>query len=420
MSIVVIDVDTLFLWRLLLTLSLSLLIGLEFHKYQRDEGQGLGFGTVRTLGLVGLLGFLLFTLDASGMLFILGFTVLAVWLALYYHRRLEADYPSLMAPVVCLLVYLLGLLAADAPRWFVAAYAVAIIFFLSAKPRIRAFADKVSGDEISTVAKFLIMAGIVLPLLPEQEIAPFIPVTYRQTWFAVVAVSGVSYFSYVAQTYILKSRGALAAGLLGGLYSSTATTVVMAHQARDTPADTLTSPALILATAMMYVRLLLLAMMLAPASAGRLAPPFCVAALLSIVAALVLARIQAQRGMASQAPPDKHPLEFSVALLFACLFVLFATATHYVVGTYSGTGLEVMAFAVGFTEIDPFVLSVLSGKLDISLHAAVDAVMLATASNNILKAAFALGLARNRSVLPACGWLLLLTAASLLYVFFMT
>ncbi|HEV2110214.1 MAG TPA: DUF4010 domain-containing protein [Gammaproteobacteria bacterium] len=418
MKITFLDVDTLFLWRMLLTVSLSFLVGLEFHKYQRAEGQGVGFGTARTLTLVGVMGFLLYALDPSGVLFALGFAVIALWLALYYKRRLDNDYPSLMAPVVCALVYILGLLAANAPQWFVAGYAVVIIFFLSAKPRIRSFADTVSGDEISTVAKFVIMAGIVLPLLPDRQIASFIPVTFRQTWFAVVAVSGVSYLSYVTQAHLFKSRGALLTGLLGGLYSSTATTIVMSHQARNAPTGTLTSPALILATAMMYVRLLALAALLAPVSVGQLAPPFCVAAALSVVAALVLARLQAQAGEAPTAAPDMHPLEFQVALLFALLFVLFATATRYVVGTYSTQGLKVMAFAVGFTEIDPFVLSVLSGQLDISMHAAVDAVVIATASNNILKAVFALTLARNRSVLPACGWLVLLTALSLAYVVF--
>lgn len=416
MKIMQLDADTSFLWRVLLTMALSFLIGLEFHNYQRSEGQGVGFGTVRTLSLVSLAGFLLFSLDASGTLFALGFSVLAVWLALYYRRRLEENYPSLMAPVVCLLVYLLGPLVTNAPPWFAAAYAVAIVFFLSAKPRIRSFADTVSGDEISTVAKFVIIAGVVLPLLPDQQIAEFIPVTFRQTWFAVVAVSGVSYLSYVTQTYVFKSRGVLLAGMLGGMYSSTATTFVMAHQARKTPTGSLISSALILATAMMYVRLLVLAVLVAPASIGRLAPPFLVAALSSIGAAIALARLQAQKSEATQVPPVKHPLEFSVALLFALLFVLFATATHYAVGVYSNLGLKVMAFAVGFTEIDPFVLSVLSGKLDISLHTAVDAVVLATASNNILKAVLALGLARNRSVFPACAWLIVLTLASLVYV----
>ena len=417
MNFAILEVDLPFLWRCGLALALSFLIGLEFHSYQRAEGQGLGFGTARTLTLVGLLGFLLFALEPSGILFALGLAMLALWLALYYRRRLDEGYASLLAPVVCALVYLLGLLAWSMPPWFTAAYAVFIIFFLSAKPRIRLIADTLTGDEIATVVKFVIMAVIVLPLLPDQQIAGFIPVTYRQTWFAVVAVSGISYLSYVAQAYIFKSQGTLAAGVLGGLYSSTATTFVLGHQARAASPNPLTSPALILATAMMYVRLLTLAVLLAPASVGRLAPPFLVAAGLSVVVALTLVRLARNKNRQPPPAPDKHPLEFHVALLFALLFVLFATATQYVVAHYNSTGLEVMSFAVGFTEIDPFVLSVLSGHIDITLHAAVDAVVLATASNNLLKAVFAAGLARNRSVAAACGWLLCLSLLSYLYVF---
>lgn len=416
MDISVLDVDLPFLWRAVLAVSLSFLVGLEFHRYQRTEGQGLGFGTTRTLTLLGLAGFLLFALDGSGFLFALGFATLALWLGLYYRQRLRENYPSLMAPVVGLLVYVLGLLAWKAPEWFTAAYAVLIVFFLGAKPRIRTIADTVSGDEIATVAKFVIMAVVVLPLLPDRQVASFIPVTFRQIWFAVVAVSGISYLSYVTRTYVLKSHGTLAAGTLGGLYSSTATTVVLAHRANASADDGQVSPALMLATAMMYVRLLVLATLLAPASLGRLTPPFAVAAALSILVALVLARLRRPAAATSAPAPDSHPLEFQVALLFALLFVLFATATQYVVGRYDNAGLEAMAFAVGFTEIDPFVLSVLSGHLGISLHAAVDAVMLATASNNLLKAAFAAALARNRSVLPACAWLVLLAVLSWAYV----
>lgn len=415
MKIIFLDVDMLFLWRAALAVSLSFLIGLEFHKYQRAEGQGVGFGTTRTLTLVGLAGFLLFALDASGLLFALGLAVLALWLALYYRSRLRENYSSLMAPVVCLLVYVLGLLASNAPQWFVTAYAVFILFFLSAKPRIRSLADTLPGDEISTVAKFVIMAGIVLPLLPDRQIADFVPITFRQTWFAVIAVSGISYLSYVLQTYVFRGRGVLAAGLLGGLYSSTATTVAFSHRARDT-GDALTSPALVLATAMMYVRLLVLAAVLAPGSLQRLAIPFTFAALSSIVCALLLVRARAGVPKEPEQPRDHNPLEFQVALLFAVLFVVFASATGYVAEHYSGYGLRLLSFAVGFTEIDPFVLSVLSGHFTISLHEAVDAVVIAASSNNLLKAGLALGLARNRSVLPACSWLAALAVASFVYV----
>jgi len=416
MSMTILDTDFLFLWRLGMTLALAFLIGLEFHQYQKAEGQGIGFGTTRTLTLAGLLGFLLYALDESGWLFALGFGILALWLALYYKRRLEENYPSLIAPLVCLLVYLLGLLSWRAPQWFVVAYAILIAFFLSAKPRIRLFSDTVSGPELTTVAKFVIMAGVILPLLPDQLIASFIPITYQQTWLAVIAISGISYLSYVAQKYLFPSRGILATGLLGGLYSSTAATFVLARHAQKTSDNTLVSPALILASAMMYVRLLALAIILAPGPTLRLILPFTAAIVLSLLVALLLVRMQPRPTDGPHPGPSQHPLEFQMALFFAFLFVLFATVAQFIVSRYSGIGLEWMAFAVGFTEIDPFVLSLLTGHINISLHAAIDAVVIATASNNLLKAGLALGLARNRGVAIGCIWLVLLAVASFAYV----
>ena len=409
-------VDVTFLRQAALAVSLSFLIGLELHNHLRHEGSGLGFGTLRTLTLLGAAGFLMSVLDPARLLFCLGFLVVALWLGMYYRQRLREGHASLIDPLVALLVYLLGLLTQVTPPWFAAGYAVFIIFLLNAKPRIHSFADTVSGQEIATVTKFVVMAGIVLPLLPDRQIADFVPITFRQTWFAVVAVSGISYLSYALRTYVFKARGVLAAGVLGGLYSSTATTVALAHQVRGS-GSALTSPALVLATAMMYVRLLVLAAVLTPGSLQRLAAPFTVAALASVIAALLWIRLKAAGGQEAQEPTDNHPLEFQVALLFAALFVTFATLTGYVSAHYSGSGLRLLAFAIGFTEIDPFVLSVLSGHFVISLHDAVDAVVIAAASNNLLKAGLAFGLARgSRGVWPACAWLGLLAAASLLYV----
>jgi len=166
------------------------------------------------------------------------------------------------------------------------------------------------------------------------------------------------------------------------------------------------------------VRLLVLTALLAPASLFVLALPLGIGALLSMAAAFALTRLRERTREPKPRVVEGHPLEFNAALLFALLFVLFATATQYMVGHYSAAGLHIMALVVGVTDIDPFVLSVLTGHLEISLRMAADAVVLAAASNNLLKAVYALSLARSRSVLPACAWLTLLTALSLAYVFF--
>jgi uncharacterized membrane protein (DUF4010 family) len=415
MTLAVLEVDQTFLLQVALALALSFMVGLQFHSSRRGEAPGSEFGTTRTLTLIGLVGFLTRAIDSSGILFALSLAALSAWLSLYYQSRLRQHDASLMAPLVALLVYLLGFLAVAAPPWFVAAYAVTIVFFLSAKPRIQAFADTLPSREIATAAKFLIMAGVVLPLLPDRQIAVFIPVTFRDVWFAAVAVSGISYLSYLAGTYVFKRHNLLLTGLLGGLYSSTATTIVVARHARRQPGRQV-SPALMFATAMMYVRLLALAALLAPASLARLAPPMLVAAASTLLAAFMLARFRRPAAGDGVVEVSRNPLEFQVALLFAGLYIVFGTSGAYVTAHYGELQLEAAAFLVGFTEIDPFVLSILSSHGGISLHAAVDAAMLATAGNNLLKAGLAPAIARDRCVLPASLWLTALAAASLAYV----
>ena len=113
----------------------------------------------------------------------------------------------------------------------------------------------------------------------------------------------------------------------------------------------------------------------------------------------------------------KHPLELSTAILFALLFMLFTFVTQYVTSNYGSHGLKSLAIIVGFTDIDPFILSLLSGKFTVSDTVIVSAVILASGSNNLLKAAYAIALARNSSVLFAAAWLTFLFVISILYAY---
>ena len=113
----------------------------------------------------------------------------------------------------------------------------------------------------------------------------------------------------------------------------------------------------------------------------------------------------------------KHPLELLTAILFALLFMLFAFLTHYVTSNYGSHGLKYLAIIVGFTDIDPFILSLLSRKFTVSDSAIVSGVILASGSNNLLKAAYAVALARNWSVFFAAAWLIFLFVASIWYAY---
>ena len=406
---------------LIATVLFSFVIGLEVHSYRRDRNQDLGFGTTRTLTLLAVLGFILTALDPHLWLFMAGLFIISGLLALQYWNRLAAGEQSLLPTFIALLTYLLGPLALQQPLWLLILYVVVILLLLGGKPGIRHFSDTFHSTEAVTLAKFMIMAGLILPMLPDQPIASFISVTYSQLWLSVVVVSTISYLSYVAQTYFFPNNGVLLAGILGGLYSSTATTVVLSRRAQSASAsDRLYAPAIILATAMMYLRLMVLILILGhTAIALQLAAPFAMMIIASALIAWWLYRRVADTSHKDDAitPPVRHPLEFSTALLFAGLFIFFAWLTQAVIAHYGTTGLHWLSFAIGFSDIDPFILALLAGKYSIDMHMITAAIIIATASNNLLKAAYTILLARNRTVAPAALWLSVTGIISISYVY---
>lgn len=406
------------LTQFVITALLSFIIGLELHSYRQANEQDLGFGTTRTFTLIGVSGLVLYLIDDQLLAFLAGFFALITLLGIYYYRRTGERLYSLLGPMIGLLTYLLGPVLVSFPNWFTILYVVTILLLLGHMPQIRRFSDAFRSAEIVTFSKFLIMAGVILPLLPDHQIADLIPVTYYQAWSALLVVSGLSYLSYLTQTYLVKEKGLLLTGMLGGLYSSTATTIVLSRRARAIPQNVQTTQALILATAMMYLRLLLLVFFLGHFSAGqRLLPLFLGLVAASLIAIWAVSRMPTKVESSAADVPLSHPLEFRTALLFAFLFTAFAAITAYVIARYGSQGLHLMSFVVGVTDIDPFILSLLSGTFQVTEVQLISAVIIASASNNLLKAGYAIALGRNRSTALAAGWLITLFAISMIYVF---
>jgi uncharacterized membrane protein (DUF4010 family) len=408
------------MWHFVVTIAFSFVIGLEFHSYRRAAGRDLGFGTTRTFTLIGLLGFTLYLIDESGRLYLLGMLLLAAFLLVYYARRLTKPRFSLLSPILALLTFLVGPIVLRLPEWFLVLFTVTVLIMLGEKPWIRRLSDAMREEETVVLPRFLVMAGVILPLLPDSQIAPpLITVTYYQAWLAMVVVSGLSYLSYLAQTYFFKQRGMLLTGVLGGLYSSTAATVVIARRAAETSDTRLVAPAIILATAMMYLRLLLLIFVLGHHTAAlHLAAPF----LLFVLASCAVAYLLYRKGCCATAgniatEPLSHPLEVSTAATFAVLFVIFAAVTQYIDSHFGSVGVHTLSFFIGLTDIDPFILSLLAGKMTLTPALIIGSIVIAAGSNNLFKAGYALVLARRHGVAGAALWLAGLFAASFVYVF---
>jgi uncharacterized membrane protein (DUF4010 family) len=188
--------------------------------------------------------------------------------------------------------------------------------------------------------------------------------------------------------------------VLGGLYSSTATTVVLARRAGAEPATLLQAQTgIILATAVMYLRLLVIILVFNRPLALGLAPALLGLSVLGFVIAGFWYWISGARPADTQAAtPPANPLELGAAAIFATLFVAISLASAWARSQYGTTGVYVLAAIVGVSDIDPFVLSLAEhGAGQMPVAVGIVAILIAASSNNLLKAGYAAAFAGLRA-----------------------
>ncbi len=292
-----------------------------------------------------------------------------------------ASEGEFVVPVCNILAYTLGALPLTRPAWALVAVTVIATLLLAGRRELHRIAARVPIGELFTAEKFLLLVGVALPLLPDTPIAYLNGITPHNILLAVVAVSWLSYGRYLLQRYVRPKDATLLAAALGGLYSSTATTVVLARQSRDGGSTRDLSTGIVLATGLMYLRVL----------------------------AIVL--VFNWRLGSGLAPPSNH-LQIRTGLRFAALVVIVTLASNWVQGSFGTWGIYALAAVVGVTDIDPFVLSIAQeGVAAIGVAGLVAAVLIAASSNNLLKAAYALAFGDARRMMLPANSLFALAAA---------
>src|SRR6266478_3939992 len=220
--------------RLALALALALFLGLAFEEIYKREERSVP-GGVRTFPLLALCGALLYLIEPRHALaFIAGLAALAAWQHAYVcNPPADSPPPTLMIPVSNLVAYLIGAVALTQPPWVVVAASVAAVLLVGTREKLHRLIRVVPQEELLTAGKFLILVGIILPLVPNQPVTTATPLTPYHVWLAVVAICTLSYLSYLLQTYVPARNATLLPAVLGGIYSSTATTVVLAKRQRE-------------------------------------------------------------------------------------------------------------------------------------------------------------------------------------------
>ena len=213
------------------SLAIGLLIGFERERSSRG-GPRQAAGS-RTFALLALVGTLAASFGSAAI--VAGLAAAALLLAVGYRRTSDED-PGSTTEVAALATYLLGALAyTQAP--LAAGLAIIATVLLMAKRRIHAFArDIVTDTEVEDALKFMVVAFVVLPLLPDRDLGPYGVLNPERVWLLVVALTGISWVGYIAVRALGPRRGLLVTGLAGGFVSATATTVSMGRLNRLTHA----------------------------------------------------------------------------------------------------------------------------------------------------------------------------------------
>ena len=401
--------------QILFVLFLSFLIGLE-REERKAADDHYAFGGVRTFPLIGMIGYGTAVLSGGELLpQAVGFAIIAGFLMVAYSHKIgSSGYSGVTSEMSGLATYLLGALVYRQLFWLATTMTVASILLLELKTRLEDMAKRIETTDILTLAKFLLLAAVILPLLPDVALGPFAINPFR-TWLVVVAVSAVSYASYVLQRLAKGRGGIMLAAVLGGAYSSTVTTVVIARRSMDVDRPHRMAGAIVTASGVMYLRLAALLALFNRDLFDRLAAPFVALAALAIFAGWYWAH----RPDDSPVPPahgfaPKNPLEIGTALLFAVLFVAMLVATHLAIQYLGKSGVYSLAAVMGVTDVDPFILGLTqSAPAATSLSVAAAAILIAAASNNAIKGVYAYAWGCRRAGLPSLIMLLGLAACGL-------
>ncbi len=399
----------------ILVVLFSLLIGMEQRRVHIESQSESLFGTDRTITMIGILGYILYTVmpDTLG-LFYGGGVMVSALLGIYYYNRIKLKNQwGFTSIVIALITYCLAPLVALEPLWLVMLVVVVILIVVEMKESLFNFSRKFDRNEFTLLAKFIIIAGIILPLLPHTPISTTLDISPFQIWVSIVAVSGISYLSYLLQKFVFPDSGIILSAILGGLYSSTATTIILSRRSKEENSDVKIISGIFGATGMMYIRILILAWIFNADVAVRLVPFFLVFVVV-LLAYIGFLQIKFKTKAAEKATEKKqqHPLEFKTALIFGLLFGIFAIVTNFVIKNYGNAGVNVLSFIVGVTDIDPYILNLfqhVGGNLQVAVI--VNATIIATASNSLIKMIYAIILGS-----PGIRWRVIIGFSALIVV----
>ena len=369
----------------LASLAIGLLIGLE---RERRPSSKAGLRTFALVALMGTLTAMLSSKIGSPWLLISGFCIVGVMIiAAYFSSPTEDNDPGTTTVAALLLCYVLGALIWYEETTLAVMLAIITTTLLYFKPELRGVTNRLTRRDLVSILQFLVLTFVILPVLPDQNYGPYGAFNPHQIWMMVVLISGLSLAGYVALHWTAQRFGAPLLGLLGGLVSSTATTLVYARHAKTSEIMArLSAVVILLASQVVLIRLTVISAVVSPSLLAKLLPVMGLGLIFGLVITLLDWR-KLHTSSDLPMPTTSNPTEIPAALSFGLLYAVVLFFSAWLSDIAGSGGLYVVALISGLTDVDAITLSSLHlFDLDkLNDDQAVTAIAIAFLSNMVFK-----------------------------------
>jgi uncharacterized membrane protein (DUF4010 family) len=409
-------------------------VGLE-REMQGVKSKEKNFGGFRTFAMIAALGYLATKLETEFQVYPLIVVVLVLLFLLiaishYFAVAKEGSF-GVTSEFSALASFLVGVLVAFEQIFLALALAIVFAGMLSIRDFTQKIAKRFDQEEFTAIIKFLIIAGVVLPILPNRTIdLPLVPPEMEffnpfSTWLMVVLVAGIRFIGFFLAKIVGSKKSIILTGAVGGLVSSTAVTSSLAEQNKDAKEGY--QPffiGIMIASAIMFVRVFVEAQIVYPDLALKLAfPLFSMSAISVLLAVLVLIRQKSADAKQHKEVPTSQPFSLSEGLKFG-LFFLGVLAAAKILGSdevFGDAGHYFIALVSGLADTDAITLSYskLAKSGEMAFNTAVIGITIGVMTNTLVKLGIVLvfaGSELKRRTVQAVLLTLLIGGLSLLLI----
>jgi uncharacterized membrane protein (DUF4010 family) len=380
-----------------ISLGLGLLVGLQRqHQNARIAG-------IRTFPLITLFGTLsaLLAQDFGGWIVGAGMLAIALIVVVANLMKRNEAQPDVgqTTEAAALVMYAVGAYLVLGSTTIAVALGATVAVLLHLKETLHRFVARIGHKDLTAMMQFVVISFVILPILPNQEYGPYQVLNPYNIWLMVVLIVGIGLLGYFIYKLFGNRAGTFLGGVLGGLISSTATTVSYARRTKSARGSSqLAALVIFIASTIAFVRILTEVAIVAPDTLPVVAPPLLAVIGLMCATGLIVYFTNKEEG--DQMPEQENPAQLKAALVFGGIYglVIFATAAAK---DYLGeSGLYMVAIISGLTDVDAITLSTsrLMNVGNLSPDNGWRIILVAALSNVAFKAAL-VGFLGNRSLL---------------------